>query len=54
VKLTHAIAEQTPAAMTALEQIWAQQVESLKNRPLKNFLFAKVIVATLAKLRSGK
>lgn len=54
VKLTQAIAEQTPAAIAALEQVWARQVDSLKNRPLKNYIFAKVMVATLAKLRSGK
>ncbi|WP_294232430.1 hypothetical protein [Prosthecobacter sp.] len=54
VKLTQAIAEQTPAAISALEQLWAQQVDSLKNRPLKNYLFAKVMVSTLAKLRSGR
>ncbi len=54
VKLTQAIAEQTPNAISSLEEVWAAQVENLRTRPLKNYLFAKVMVATLAKLRSGK
>jgi tetratricopeptide (TPR) repeat protein len=54
VKLTQAIAELTPEAISALEKEWAEQVESLRNRPLKNYIFARVMVATLAKLKSGK
>lgn len=54
VKLTQAIAEQTPKAINALEELWAEQVENLRTRPLKNYFFAKVMVATLAKLRSKK
>lgn len=51
VALTLAIANQTPDAITALEQVWAAQVDSLRNRPLKNYVFAKVMVLTLAKLK---
>ena len=51
VKLTEAIADPTPAKIAALEQIWAGQVDSLRNRPLKNYLFARVMVLTLAKLK---
>ena len=54
VKLTQAIAEQTPAAIGALEQLWASQVENLRSRPLKNYAFAKVMVATIAKLKAGR
>lgn len=54
VKLTEAIAEQTPQAIAALEQVWAAQVDSLRNRPLKNYVFAKVMMTTLARLKSGK
>lgn len=54
VKLTQAIADLSPASTAALDQIWLQQVESLRNRPLKNYIFARVMVATLAKLKSGK
>lgn len=53
VKLTQAVAEQSPAAIAALEKTWAEQKVSLKNRPLKNDIVARVIVATIAKLRSG-
>lgn len=54
VKLTLAIAKQTPEAVAALEQVWAEQVVSLKSRPLKNYIFAKVMVATLAKLKEKR
>lgn len=54
VQLTQTIAEPTPANVSALEQLWGTQVESLKNRPLKNYLFARVMVLTLAKLKTGK
>jgi hypothetical protein len=54
VKLTQAIAEQTPADIGALEQLWAAQVDNLRNRPLKNYFFAKVMVATIAKLKAGR
>ncbi|TLD70451.1 hypothetical protein FEM03_12035 [Phragmitibacter flavus] len=54
VKLTQAIADPSPANVTALEQLWATQVESLRNRPLKNYLFARVMVVTLNKLKSGR
>jgi hypothetical protein len=54
VKLTQAIAELTPEAIGALEREWAGQVESLRNRPLKNYIFARVMVVTLARLKSGK
>lgn len=51
VKLTVAIAEPTPANIAALEQLWSAQVDSLRNRPLKNYIFARVMVLTLAKLK---
>lgn len=54
VKLTLAIAKQSPEAVAALEQVWAEQVVSLKSRPLKNYIFAKVMVATLAKLKEKR
>ncbi len=50
-KLTLAIAEPTPASIAALEQTWAAQVDSLRDRPLKNYIFARVMVLTLAKLK---
>lgn len=52
VKLTMAIADPTPATIAALDQLWQAQVESLRNRPLKNYLFARVMVLTLAKLKT--
>ena len=54
IKLTQALAAQTAAATTELEQTWAEQVQTLRDRPLKNYLFAKVMVAVLSKLKSGK
>ena len=54
VKLTRAIADPTPANIGELEQTWSAQVGSLKNRPLKNFIFARVMVATLAKLKGQR
>lgn len=54
VALTLAIANPTPDAVTALEQLWAAQVDSLRNRPLKNYIFARVMVLTLAKLKAGR
>ena len=52
VKLTLAIADPSPSTVAALEQVWSEQVSSMRNRPLKNYLFAKVMVATIAKLKS--
>ncbi|MGV3661087.1 MAG: hypothetical protein ACO1TE_12945 [Prosthecobacter sp.] len=54
VKLTLAIADPTPANVAALEQVWAAQMDSLRNRPLRNYIFARVMVLTLAKLKSGR
>gem|GEM_PF-5101923 len=54
IKLTQAIAEPTPANIASLEQSWITQVDSLRNRPLKNYLFARVMVVTLNKLKSGR
>lgn len=53
-KLTVAIADPSPANIAELEQTWAAQVDSLRNRPLKNYIFARVMVLTLAKLKSGR
>lgn len=53
-KLTLAIADPTPANVSALEQTWAAQVDSLRDRPLKNYIFARVMVLTLAKLKGGR
>lgn len=51
LSLTKAAAEQTPQAVSELEQAWAKQVESLRNRPLQNYIFARVMVAAIASLK---
>lgn len=51
VSVTQASAEQTPDAIAQLEQTWAQQVESLRKRPLQNYIFARVMVAAIAELK---
>ncbi|MBB5035877.1 hypothetical protein [Prosthecobacter dejongeii] len=53
VKLTEAVSVLTPAATADLEQAWAQQVESLRKRPLQNYIFARVMVAAIASLKNG-
>lgn len=53
VKLIEAMAAMTPSALAALEQEWATQVESLRNRPLKNYVFARVMVDTIQALKAG-
>lgn len=54
VKLTQAIADPSPTNVSALEQLWSTQVNSLRNRPLKNFIFARVMVLTIARLKVAK
>lgn len=51
VQLTAAAADQTPAATAELERVWAQQVESLRKRPLQNYLFARVMVDAIQALK---
>lgn len=51
VSVTKAAAEQTPQAVAELEQTWAQQVASLRNRPLQNYIFARVMMAAIAELK---
>lgn len=53
VKLTEAVSALSPAAIADLEQTWAQQVESLRKRPLQNYIFARVMVTAIAALKSG-
>lgn len=48
------IADPVPAKVTALGQLWGQQVETLKKRPLQNYLFARVMVLTLEALKKVK
>ncbi|TDU81119.1 hypothetical protein EI77_00421 [Prosthecobacter fusiformis] len=51
--LTTAVAAMTPEATAELERLWAQQVESLRKRPLQNYIFARVMVAAIASLKKG-
>lgn len=53
LKVTSTAAALTPAATAELEQTWSQQVESLRKRPLQNYIFARVMVAAIASLKSG-
>jgi tetratricopeptide (TPR) repeat protein len=53
LKVTSATAALTPQATSELEQTWAEQVESLRKRPLQNYLFARVMVAAIASLKNG-
>ena len=50
VALMRALAEGTGAAIQAAQTQWQTAVPNLKNRPLENYLAAKVIVVCLAKL----
>lgn len=54
VQITAAAAALTPSATAELERVWAQQVESLRKRPLQNYIFARVMVDAIAGLKSGK
>ena len=54
VQLTRTMADPTAPNIKALEQTWADQVQSLRDRPLKNYIFARVMVAVLGKLKSGR
>lgn len=51
VSMTRAAAEQNGPAIADLEKAWAQQVESLRKRPLQNYIFARVMVASIAGLK---
>jgi hypothetical protein len=51
VSMTRAAAEQNAPAIADLEKAWAQQVESLRKRPLQNYIFARVMVASIASLK---
>lgn len=53
LKVTSTAAALTPQATAELEQTWAEQVESLRKRPLQNYIFARVMVAAIASLKSG-
>ena len=53
LKVTSTAAALTPQAIAELEQTWAEQVESLRKRPLQNYIFARVMVAALTSLKSG-
>jgi len=51
VSITKSVHDQTPQAVAELEQAWARQVESLRKRPLQNYIFARIMVASIAELK---
>ncbi len=53
LQITAAVAAMTPQVTAELETVWSQQVESLRKRPLQNYLFARVMVAAIASLKGA-
>lgn len=53
LKLMEATAQGTPTALAAAEAQWKVDVQNLRDRPLTNYILARAIVASLAKLRGG-
>jgi len=54
VELTSALSDPSAQRARAFEQAWADQAESLRKRPLKNYLFARVMVDVIAGLNQSR